>query len=161
MTEGYPIVSDSLIISVQGEKPTARILSMLEGCCAPVRKSRLSLEFHSLPKGSFITMTIGLAISVTLLTTLVQGLPITVSAVDQDGNPTPPVGVTAASDNPSITVTPDTSNPLVFWLKGIPGSPASAVVTFTDAAGDTALCNATSTEPPQSTMLVLTPGTPV
>lgn len=105
--------------------------------------------------------TTGLAIAVTLLTTLSQGLPITVSAVDQDGNPTPPVGVTAASDNPSITVTPDTANPLVFWLKGIPGSPTEAVVTFTDSAGDTALCNATSTEPPQSTTLVLTPGTPV
>jgi hypothetical protein len=106
-------------------------------------------------------MTTGTTITVLLITTLTKGLPITVSAVDQDGNATTPIGVTAVSDNASLTATPDATNPLIFWLKGVPGSPVTAVVTFTDSTGDTAVANATSTEPPASTTLVLTPGTPV
>jgi hypothetical protein len=106
--------------------------------------------------------TVGSPVSVTFPTVLTKGQPITISAVDQDNNPTTPVGVTFSSASPDVTVTPDPTIPFLYFLKGVPGTPVSSIdVTFTDAAGDTVVVTATTQEPPASTTLIATPGTPV
>lgn len=134
-------------------------------CCPPVptRKSRLSVVFKTLTEGASITMTTGTPVSVSFLTNLVQGQPITISAVDQNNAPTTPIGVTATSDNASVTVTPDATDPLTFWFQGVVGFPVTGNVTFTDSSGDTVVVTATTSDavPPTTTTLIATPGTPV
>lgn len=154
---------NSLLISVEGKEPTARILSMLEGCCPPVRKSRLSVVFNTLTEGASITMpTIGAVVLVSFLTNLTQGQPITISAIDENGNSIPPVGVTVSSSDVFLTATQDASDPLTFWLQGVVGNPVTGDVTFTDSSGDTVVVTATTTDAPPSTItLIATPGTPV
>lgn len=157
---------ESLVLSVEGEVSTAKVLAMLAGCpcvCPPVPKSRLSVVFTTLTEGASITMTTGTPVSVSFFTNLVQGQPITISAEDQTGAPKPPIGVTATSDNASVTVTPDATDPLTFWLQGVVGSPVTGDVTFIDSSGDTVVVTATTTDavPPTTTTLIATPGTPV
>lgn len=151
-----------LKLKVSGPGATDLARRMFPACpCPSLPRKRLSAVFTHLVEGAFITMTTGQPVSVTFPTVLTKGQPITISAVDQDNNPTPPIGVTAVSDSPSVIVTTDATDPLTFWLQGVPGSAGTANVTFTDASGDTVVVSATTVEPPVSTTLIATPGTPV
>lgn len=108
--------------------------------------------------------TVGSPISVSFLTNLTVGQPITITAVDQDNNPVTPTGLTFASADANVTVTPDASDPTIFLLNGVVGSPVTADVTFTDAFGDTVVVTATTSDavvPPSTITLIATAGTPV
>lgn len=91
-------------------------------------------------------MTVGIPIAITFATVLTKGQPITITAEDQNGLPVTPVGLTFSVDGLFVDVAVDPADPFTFWLNGVSGSPTTAAVTFTDAAGDTVVVTATTTE---------------
>lgn len=139
-------MSDSLVISVEGKGPTARILSMLEGCkpCCPKPHRQLSLTLSQLPEGAQITMS--------------TGTPVTLSlAVNQKAlghlaytdSPDPVPGLTAVSDNAAIFVTRDfTLDDTSFFVGGDGSTEATGNVTFTDSEGNTIVVTVTTTATP-------------
>lgn len=149
---------DSLIISVEGKEPTARILSLLEGCrCpCPTPARRLSITFSEFPKGSSITM------STSSTATLSIGVSQeALGHIDYTDSPDPVLGLTAVSDNAAIIVTQ--SDDTSFFVGGDGSTEATGNVTFTDSDGNTIVVTVTTSAvvPPVTKTLGITFDAPV